>query len=134
MVLMTSLPILRNGRFLVFNRVVLSVLLLKNHFLLKFENFEIGKWMFVGVHAPVGFNSELLQRYTSLKLSYSEACDFPTLFHSYLFTRNFFCENIWKKSCAFLQGLWLDTKNRAGPLNKTFIKARRFHQIVVIKY
>ena len=89
--------------------------------------------MFVGVHAPVGFNFELLQRYTSLKLSYSEACDFPTLFHSYVFTRNFFVKTYGRKVVHFYKIFDLTPKIGTGPLNKVFIKAGRFQQIVVIK-
>ena len=51
MVLMTSLPIMKNGRFLVFLRVTFSTLLLKDHFILEFDIFGFG--MFVDVHAPI---------------------------------------------------------------------------------
>ena len=90
--------------------------------------------MFVGVHAPIGFNSELLQRYTSLKLSYSEACDFPTFFFTHIFLLViFFVKTYGRKVVHFYKTFDLTSKTVAGPLNKGFIKAGRFQKIVVIK-
>ena len=43
--------------------------------------------LWICMHQLSFFYLERLLRYTSLKFSYSEACDFPTFFHTYLFTR-----------------------------------------------